>query len=417
MFGFLKKKLKESVKRFTKKVEAEKPKPVSKKPEVKVQKKPDKEVKKIKRKKQEGLQTVEKEVEHVEEEQEGVMENSEDTEETIEELPEEEAESLKEPVVEPINLEPEEKLEEELHIEKPEKKLGLKTRFFKKITERTIGAGDIEEFFQSVETDLLQVNIAFEVIQLLKDQLRKSLEGREIKRSQVEAEITKALEAGLLKTVDQGKVDIEAVIKKCKSNNRPAVVVILGFNGAGKTTSIAKLANYLKNKNYKTVLAAGDTWRAAAQEQLEFHGEKIGVKVIKHQYGADSAAVVFDAVKHAKAKGLDIVIADTAGRTHTNTNLMDELKKVCRVNKPDLKVLVVDSLTGNDAVEQAKTFDAEIGIDAVVLTKVDVDEKGGAILSVAYAVKKPILFLGVGQKYEEFEQFDPKKFVKSLMEE
>ena len=397
MFGFLKKKLKESVKRFTKKVEAEKPKPVSKKPEVKVQKKPDKEVKKIKRKKQEGLQTVEKEVEHVEEEQEGVMENSEDTEETIEELPE--------------------KLEEELHIEKPEKKLGLKTRFFKKITERTIGAGDIEEFFQSVETDLLQVNIAFEVIQLLKDQLRKSLEGREIKRSQVEAEITKALEAGLLKTVDQGKVDIEAVIKKCKSNNRPAVVVILGFNGAGKTTSIAKLANYLKNKNYKTVLAAGDTWRAAAQEQLEFHGEKIGVKVIKHQYGADSAAVVFDAVKHAQAKGLDIVIADTAGRTHTNTNLMDELKKVCRVNKPDLKVLVVDSLTGNDAVEQAKTFDAEIGIDAVVLTKVDVDEKGGAILSVAYAVKKPILFLGVGQKYEEFEQFDPKKFVKSLMEE
>ncbi len=415
MLGFLKKKLKESIKKFSKKVEKEEQvKPVSK-TKVKKPLKTTKAEPKKKDKTKKSLEVVGKEIEHIEEEQEGVLEDQETVEETIEELPEQEAESIQEPIVEATKLEPEERLEEELHVEKP--KFGLRQRLFKKITERKIEAADLDGFFEEMEPDLLQANIAFEVIQFLKDQLRKSLEGREIKRSQVESEITKALENGLLKTVDQGKVDIEAVIKKSKSNNRPAVVVVMGFNGAGKTTSIAKLANYLKNKNYKIVLAAGDTWRAAAQEQLEYHGEKIGVKVIKHQYGADSAAVVFDAVKHAEAKGLDIVIADTAGRTHTNTNLMDELKKICRVNKPDLKVLVVDSLTGNDAVEQAKTFDAEIGIDVVVLTKVDVNEKGGAILSVAYSVKKPILFLGMGQKYEEFEQFDPKKFVKSLLEE
>ncbi|MBI4163860.1 MAG: signal recognition particle-docking protein FtsY [Candidatus Aenigmarchaeota archaeon] len=411
MLGFLKKKLKDSIKKFSKKVESEEkakpvPKAKEKKPAKPVKPEPKKKIKK-------PLEIIEKEIEHIKEEQEGVLEEQE-TEEIAEELPEQEVESIQEPVVKPAKLEQEEEIEEELHVEKP--KIGLRQRLFKKITQRKIEAADLDGFFEEMEPDLLQANIAFEVIQFLKDQLRKSLEGREIKRSHVEDEITKALEIGLLKTVDQGRVDIEAVIKKCKSNNRPAVVVVIGFNGAGKTTSIAKLANYLKNKNYKPVLAAGDTWRAAAQEQLEYHGEKIGVKVIKHQYGADSAAVVFDAVKHAEAKGLDIVIADTAGRTHTNTNLMDELKKVCRVNKPDLKVLVVDSLTGNDAVEQAKTFDAEIGIDAVVLTKVDVNERGGAILSVAYAVKKPILFLGMGQKYEEFEQFDAQKFVKSLVE-
>ncbi len=417
MFGFLKKKLKDSIKKFSKKV-AEQPK------ESKSVSKPKKSTKPIKvepkkKDKLKSLEVVEKEIKHIEEEQEGVLEDTESAEETIEELPEEEAESIQEPVAELVKLEPEEVLEEELHIKKSEDKkhkISLRQRLFKKITERTIEPKDIDEFFQEMETDLLEANVAFEVIQFLKEELKNSLKGKEIKRSQVESEITRALENGLLKTVDQGKINLEELIKKSKSNNRPLVVVVVGFNGAGKTTSIAKLANYLKNKNYKAVLAAGDTWRAASIEQLEFHGEKIGVKVIKHQYGADAAAVVFDAVKHAEAKGLDIVLADTAGRTHTNTNLMDELKKVCRVNKPDLKVLVVDSLTGNDAVEQAKTFDAEIGIDAVVLTKVDVNEKGGAILSVAYAVKKPILFLGVGQKYEEFEQFDPKKFVKSLIE-
>jgi fused signal recognition particle receptor len=188
------------------------------------------------------------------------------------------------------------------------------------------------------------------------------------------------------------------------------------MNGGGKTTSIAKVAKYLMGKKYSVVLAAGDTFRAASIEQLEHHADRLGAKIIKHGYGADSASVIFDARKHAESRGIDVVLADTAGRTHVNENLMDELRKVMRVNKPELKILVVDSLTGNDAVEQAKLFDAGVGVDCVIMTKADVYEKGGSILSVSYAIKKPILFLGTGQGYDDLQKFEPGKFVKELME-
>lgn len=179
------------------------------------------------------------------------------------------------------------------------------------------------------------------------------------------------------------------------------------------TTTLAKLAH--KFKHFKPVLAAGDTFRAASIEQLEEHGRRLGVKVIKHRYGADSAAVIFDAVKHAKAASSKLVLADTAGRSHANVNLMDELKKVIRVNKPDLKVLVLDALAGNDIYDQARLFDQTVGVDAVILTKADVYDKGGAALSAAYTLKKPILFLGVGQEYKDLQPFDAKKIVESLL--
>ena len=193
-------------------------------------------------------------------------------------------------------------------------------------------------------------------------------------------------------------------------------MVFLGFNGAGKTTSIAKTASFLKKNNLTPVLAAADTFRAASIEQLEVHGEKLGVKIIKHNYGSDAAAVIFDACKYAEKNSIDVVLADTAGRTHTDKNLMDELKKVIRVNSPDLRVLVVDSLTGNDAVEQARKFNDAVGVDCVVMTKTDVNPRGGSILSVAHTIGKPILFLGTGQEYDKIEMFDPEKFVKELME-
>ena len=191
--------------------------------------------------------------------------------------------------------------------------------------------------------------------------------------------------------------------------------MFLGYNGSGKTTTIARIAKYLQNHKLKPLLAAGDTFRAAAIEQLEHHGEKLKLKVIKHQYGADSAAVIYDAIKHAEGQGYDFVLADTAGRTHVDKNLADELKKVIRVNKPDLKILVVDSLTGNDAVEQAREFNEMAGVDAVVMTKVDVNTKGGSILSVCHAIKKPILFIGMGQGYNDLEAFSPRKFVKQIL--
>jgi len=192
--------------------------------------------------------------------------------------------------------------------------------------------------------------------------------------------------------------------------------MFLGFNGSGKTTTIAKVAKLLIKGKHRPVLAAADTFRAASIEQLEFHGDKLGIGVIKQKYGADPAAVVFDARKHAESSGLDVVLVDTAGRMHTNVNLMDELKKIARVNSPDLKILIVDSLTGNDVVEQVRMFDAGVGIDGMILTKMDVNEKGGSVMSACYVSKKPVMFIGTGQGYDDIEEFDPKKFVSKLLD-
>jgi fused signal recognition particle receptor len=283
-------------------------------------------------------------------------------------------------------------------------------KILKKISEVEIEAKDINNFFSEIETELLEANVAVEVIDALKEDLIKELCGKKIKRGQSEKEIKKAFEKAIFDIVNQGQIDIEKILAK-----KPAIFVFLGYNGCGKTTTIAKIASWLIKRGYKPVLAAGDTFRAASIEQLEYHSKKIGVEIIKQAYGADSAAVIFDAKKHAEAGKADIVLADTAGRTYTNRNLMDELAKVVRVNKPDLKILVVDSLTGNDAVEQARQFNGSIGVDAVILTKTDVNPKGGALLSVCWAIKKPILFLGTGQEYDDLEIFKPEQFVENLL--
>ena len=194
----------------------------------------------------------------------------------------------------------------------------------------------------------------------------------------------------------------------------PYVIAFFGINGSGKTTSIAKIANMLKEKNISCVLAAGDTFRAASIEQLQIHADKIGVKLIKHTYGSDPAAVAFDAIKHAQSKNMEVVLIDTAGRMHSNTNLVDEMKKIVRVAKPDLKIFVGESITGNDCVEQAKTFNEAVGIDGIILAKADIDEKGGAAISVSYVTKKPILFFGTGQEYKDIEAFDKEKVMKNI---
>jgi len=185
-------------------------------------------------------------------------------------------------------------------------------------------------------------------------------------------------------------------------------------NGSGKTTTIAKLVKLLKDKGLSSVIAASDTFRAAAIHQLDEHGEKLGVKVIKHDYGSDPAAVAFDARKYAEAKKIDVVLVDTAGRLHSNVNLMDEVGKIIRVVKPNLKVFVGESITGNDCVEQSKKFNETVGIDSIILTKADVDERGGSAISISYITGKPIIYLGVGQKYDDLRSFDEKEIVKSL---
>jgi fused signal recognition particle receptor len=293
-----------------------------------------------------------------------------------------------------------------------EKKASFMDRLTGRVLERKISEDDINSLFDEMELGLMEANMAIETIDFIKAEMKKLLVGKQLKRGDIEKDIRSSLKKIMLEIFDQGKIDLEGLAK----SKKPVCIVFLGFNGAGKTTSIAKLAQYLKNRHLDVVLAAGDTWRSAAIEQLEVHGNRLGIKVIKHKYGADSAAVIYDAVEHAKAKGTHFVLADTAGRSHSNQNLMDELKKVVRVNKPDLKILVMDSLAGNDLVEQARNFDAAVGVDAMIFTKVDVNEKGGGMVSACLTVKKPILYIGTGQAYDDIELFDAQKFVKDLME-
>lgn len=295
---------------------------------------------------------------------------------------------------------------------KPEKgRLGLRERISRGITERKISGKDIDSLFDEMEMGLLEANVSVESIDFLREKMKEELVGKEMKRGKAEEGIRNALERILSGALDQGRIDLENI----PDGKGPACIVFLGYNGSGKTTSIAKLAHHLMKRGKSVVLAAGDTFRAASIEQLEVHAEKLGVKVIKQGYGSDSAAVIYDAVEHARSKGLDYVLADTAGRSHANKNLMDELKKVVKVNRPDLKILVMDSLAGNDLVEQARKFDEVAGVDAMIFTKVDVNEKGGGMLSACLAVRKPILYIGLGQEYDDIEIFDAKKFVKDLM--
>jgi fused signal recognition particle receptor len=282
-----------------------------------------------------------------------------------------------------------------------------------KIIEKKISEKDIDDFFSEIEIDLIEANVAIEVIDFLKKNLKEKICNKQVKRTEAKSFIRESFEDAILEIVNLGKVDLEKIIK----NKKPVCFLILGFNGAGKTISIAKLGKFLKDKGYKVVFAAGDTFRSASIEQLETYGKNLGINVIKHKYGSDSAAVIYDAIEHAKSKHIDVVLADTAGRSHADKNLMEELKKVVRVNKPDLKILVLDSLTGNDIIEQAKKFDEAVGIDTIIMTKIDTNKKGGSLLSACYITKKPILFLGTGQKFEDLKEFDPKEFVKGLFDQ
>jgi fused signal recognition particle receptor len=211
------------------------------------------------------------------------------------------------------------------------------------------------------------------------------------------------------------RIDLLTMAEEKRKKKEPFVLMFVGINGTGKTTTIAKVAQFLRDKSYSVVLAAADTYRAGSIEQLEEHGKRLGIRVIKSIYGGDPAAVAYDAVSHAKAHGINIVLIDTAGRMQTNQNLMNELIKVKRVVGPDLTVFVVDSLIGNDAVMQAEEFNKAVGIDATILTKVDADVKGGSALSVTYVTQKPILFIGVGQTYKDLELFNPEKFVGMIL--
>ena len=286
---------------------------------------------------------------------------------------------------------------------------------FSFVTEKTISEKHVEDILFELEMELLQGDVAMEVATEVVENVKTNLVGKKIKRSNDITEHTfNALRDSVAEIIDIPGKSMTEMIEEKKAIGEPLVVMFVGINGTGKTTTIGKLANYYLKKGYTPVIAASDTFRAGAIEQVTYHADNVGVKIIKHQKGSDPAAVAYDAVEHAKAQGKELVLIDTAGRMQTNTNLMDEMKKIKRVSNPDLVIFVGDALTGNDATEQAKKFNEAIDIDGVILTKADADSKGGASLSIGYVIKKPIMFLGMGQGYDDIMEYDPEWMLNQL---
>jgi len=280
----------------------------------------------------------------------------------------------------------------------------------KKIKER-----GLDEVLWELEVALMEADVALPVVEEIKNGVREDLLGKRHARSHDLNEVVEmSLKNAISKILKFNEFDFDAWIE---TRERPVVVMFVGINGTGKTTAIAKVGSRLMKTGKTIVLAASDTFRAGAIEQLTIHSERLGCKIVKHASGADPAAVAFDAIEHARSKHKDVVLVDTAGRMQTNSNLMDEMKKIKKVAKPDLVMFVGDSLAGNDAVEQARAFDAAVGVDAIMLTKIDADSKGGAALSIAHTIGKPIAFVSNGQEYDQIVKFSAKWMMDRLFED
>ena len=299
--------------------------------------------------------------------------------------------------------------------EKPKNRLS----FFEKAKslvfeqEIVIEEKDLTDPLWALEMALLESDVALPVAEEIVKNVKEELTGAKKKLTANTGDVAEdALRSALLKMLSKNAFDFDEFISKAE---KPVKILFVGVNGTGKTTSIAKVAKYLQNKGYSVVLAAGDTFRAGAIEQLEVHANALGTKIVKHKTGGDPAAVIFDAIEYAKAHKRDVVLADTAGRLHTNINLMDQMKKIVRVTKPDMLIFVDEAIAGNDAVERARLFNESVPINGTILTKTDADAKGGSAISIAYITGKPVVFLGVGQTYDDLVKFEPDWLVDRLL--
>ena len=277
-----------------------------------------------------------------------------------------------------------------------------------KISKSELGGKDLDQFLEEFKLDLIQNDVALPVAERICHLMKDKLHGTPVPRfSDKRGVVGSALRESLRKIMSATQeVDLISLIEQKRAQNSPTIIVFLGINGTGKTTSIAKVAKLLLKRGFTAIIACADTYRAGSIEQMEGHAQRIGVKTIKHKYGADAAAVAFDAVNYARSHGTNTVLVDTAGRMQTNRNLLDEMKKIIRVSNPDLKILVVDALTANDAVEQSKSFDEAVGVDAIILAKLDADSKGGSAISVSFTTGKPVIYAGVGQGYDDLVPFN-----------
>ncbi len=285
----------------------------------------------------------------------------------------------------------------------------------KSFGEKELKEKDIDEVLFELEIALLESDVATEVIDALKDNLKNQLIGSTVNKDKIAETVKQELRKSISIMFDNaGKVDILSNIQKKKETGEPYIISFMGINGTGKTTTIAKVANLLRENKYSVVIAAADTYRAGAIEQISEHGKRLNVKVIAQNYGSDPAAVSRDAVLYAKSHKMDCILIDTAGRMQTSKNLMDQISKINKVVNPDLKLFVGDSLAGNDTVSQAREFHNYTKFDGAILTKSDADARGGAAISIVKVTSSPILYLGVGQEYGDLKSFDKDVFLETL---
>ena len=314
---------------------------------------------------------------------------------------------IKEDELEKIALEDEDKIEE---------KEGFFSKALNVLKSKKITEDDFDKIWIELEIFLLEINIAFEIVQKIEIKLREGLIDNSFDRFKLSEKIREILEKEVEDVLKNREADLLKKINEIKQKDGIVKILILGVNGTGKTTTIAKIVNCFQKNNLSVVVAASDTFRAAAIEQLEEHSKKLNFKLITHKGGSDPAAVAYDAIEHAKAKKIDVVLIDTAGRMPNNSNLMMELQKIKRVTQSQLSIFIGDSISGNDLIDQIHLFNVGVQIDGVILTKVDTDEKPGSIVTTAYSIEKPIYFLGIGQNYDDLVKFNAKEISKKLFE-
>ena len=289
-----------------------------------------------------------------------------------------------------------------------------KTQVFDKVSFAITSRKKIDdELLEEIEEILISGDVGVEATLHIIDRARERIRKEKFEDSQQLSHILKEEVAGIF----PAKQFREETVSQ-----QPFVVLVVGVNGTGKTTSIAKLANRFQQQGKKVVVAAADTFRAAAIEQLQEWANRLNIDIIKHQFGSDPGAVAFDAVNAATSRGSDILIIDTAGRLHTKVNLMEELKKVRRViqkvapDAPHLTLLVLDGTTGQNALTQARHFIETVGVNGIILTKLDGTAKGGAIIGIAHELKIPVYYIGVGEGVDDLQPFDPEIYAKSLFD-
>ncbi len=285
----------------------------------------------------------------------------------------------------------------------------------KSLGEKELKEKDIEDILFELEISLLESDVATEVIDAIKSDLKEKLVGAKVEKNAIEAFVKESLIQSISKLFDDaGAIDLLANISAKKESEEPYIILFVGINGTGKTTSLAKLAHLLQKSKFSLVVAASDTFRAGAIEQLREHTNRLNLKLVAQNYGSDPAAVARDAVLYAKSHKVDCVLIDTAGRMQTSKNLMDQIEKITNVVKPDFKIFVGDSLAGNDTVNQAKEFHEHTKFNASILTKSDADARGGAALSIVKVTSTPVIFVGVGQEYEDLKPFDKNTFLETV---